>query len=173
MLAVEDALPIPLERPEPDVLSGLVVELIAVVAPSSLGGPDVSPTRSPVDSAGVARGLDEGLDEHGRGAVALGPVPGQAAAHDGQYVRFEVGDLDPGLDTTESDILLRFRFDWYQLIDSKKKRVFGREFTMGRPSGSQVPATAKRALVESVSTRLLEGLCRAALWGYQENASSV
>ena len=88
----------PFERPEADVLSGLVVELVAVVAPSSLGGPDVSPARSSIDCAGVARGLDECFDEHGRGAVALGPIPGQEATHEGENVRAEVGDLDPGQD---------------------------------------------------------------------------
>ena len=48
--------------------------------------------------AGVARRLDEGLDEHGRCVVALGPVLGQAAADEGEDVRAEIWDRDPGQD---------------------------------------------------------------------------
>ena len=58
----------------------------------------MGPAGGPVDGAGEARCLDEGLDEDGGGAVALGPVPGQAAADDGEDVRAEVGDGDPGQD---------------------------------------------------------------------------
>ena len=56
------------------------------------------PSRGPVDGAGVSRRFDEGLDEHGRGVVSLGPVQGQAAADDGEDMRAEVGDGDPGQD---------------------------------------------------------------------------
>ena len=65
------------------------------IASSPLGGSDGDPARCPVDGTGVARRLDEGLDEHRRGVVALAPVLGQAAAHDGEDVGAEVGDLDP------------------------------------------------------------------------------
>ena len=58
----------------------------------------MDPARCLVDGAGVARGLDEGLDEHGRGVVTLGPVVGQAPADEGEDVRTQVGDLDPGQD---------------------------------------------------------------------------
>ena len=51
-----------------------------VVTPAPLGGPGVDPSRGAIDGAGVARGLDEGLDEHGGDVVALGPVDGQASA---------------------------------------------------------------------------------------------
>ncbi len=56
------------------------------------------PAGGVVDGAGVARGLDEGFDENGGDVVALGPVPWQAAAHEGKDVRAEVGDLDPRQD---------------------------------------------------------------------------
>ena len=54
----------------------------------------MGPAGGPVDGAGVARRLDEGLDEHGRGVVALGPVQGQAAADESEDVRAEVGRHD-------------------------------------------------------------------------------
>ena len=84
ILAVQGAPPIPSERSEPDILARFVVELVAVVATSPLGGPYPYPARCPVDGAGVARGLDEGFDKNRRDVVALGPVLGQVAAHEGQ-----------------------------------------------------------------------------------------
>ena len=98
ILAIEGAFPIPSQGPEPDIFFRLVGLPVAVVAPAPLGGPDAGPAGCPVDRAGVARGLDEGLDEHGRGVVALGPVLGQAPADEGQDVRTQVGDFDPGQD---------------------------------------------------------------------------
>ena len=98
ILAVECAFPIPSQGPEPDIFFRLVVLPVAVVAPAPLGGSDMDPARCPVHGAGVARSLDEGLDQHGGGVVALGPVLGQAAADDGEDVRAEVGDFDPGQD---------------------------------------------------------------------------
>ena len=98
ILAIEGAFPIPSQGPEPDIFFRLVGLPVAVVAPAPLGGPDAGPAGGPVNGAGVARGLDEGLDEHGRGVVALGPVLGQAAADEGQDVRTQVGDFDPGQD---------------------------------------------------------------------------
>ena len=47
----------------------------------------VRPGRCLVDGAGEALGLDEGLDQHGRGVVALGPILGQLAADEGEDVR--------------------------------------------------------------------------------------
>ena len=61
ILPVEGALPILSEGPEPHVLPGLVVQLVPIVAPASLGGSDMEPAGGPVDGAGVSRGLDEGL----------------------------------------------------------------------------------------------------------------
>ena len=58
-------MPIPSERPEPDVLAGFFEPPVPVVAPAPLGGPDMDPARRPVDRAGVARGFDEGFDQHG------------------------------------------------------------------------------------------------------------
>ena len=58
----------------------------------------MNPPRCPVDGAGVARRLDEGLDEDGGRAIALGPVFGQAPADDGEEVGAEVGDPDPWQD---------------------------------------------------------------------------
>ena len=98
ILAIEGAFPIPSQGPEPDILFRLVGLPVPVVAPAPLGGPDAGPAGGPVNGAGVARGLDEGLDEHGRGVVALGPVIGQAPADEGQDVRTQVGDIDPGQD---------------------------------------------------------------------------
>ena len=62
--AIEGSLPIAPEGPQPDVLAGLVAELLPVVAAPALGSSDTDPARRPVHGAGVARGLDEGLDEH-------------------------------------------------------------------------------------------------------------
>ena len=76
----------------------LVTEFVAVVAPAPLRGSDMGPAGGAVDGAGVARRLDEGLDEHGGGAIALGPVLRQAAADDGENVRAKVEDTDPGQD---------------------------------------------------------------------------
>ena len=47
----------------------------------------VRPGRCLVDGVGKALGLDEGLDQHGRGVVALGPILGQLAADEGEDVR--------------------------------------------------------------------------------------
>ena len=47
----------------------------------------VRPGRCLVDGVGKALGLDEGLDQHGRGVVALGPILGQLAAGEGEDVR--------------------------------------------------------------------------------------
>ena len=80
ILAIEGSFPVFSQGPEPYVLAGLVVELVPVVSAAPLGGADMDPARCLVDGAGVARGLDEGLDEHGSGAVALGPVVRQAPA---------------------------------------------------------------------------------------------
>ena len=72
----------------------------------------MEPTGGSVDGAGEARGLDEGLDEHRRGVVALGPILGQTAAHDGDDVRAEVGVSihgnmrNLGLSTTRGDVRL-------------------------------------------------------------------
>ncbi len=81
-----------IEGSEPDVLFRLVSFVVPVVASPALGCADAGPAGSLVDGTGVSRGLDE----HGGDVVALGPVCGQAAADDGEDVRAEVGDLDPG-----------------------------------------------------------------------------
>ncbi len=80
-----------------------------VVAAPALGGPNAGPARRAVDGAGVSRGLDE----HGRDVVALGPVLGQAAAHEGEDVRAEVGATQGnirnlGLSTTSGRFFSRF-----------------------------------------------------------------
>ena len=92
---IERSLPVFSEWSQPDVLSRLGAFRVPVVASASLGGSDTGPARCPVHGAGVARGLDEGLDEHRRGVVALGPVLGQAPAHDGEDVRAEAARLQP------------------------------------------------------------------------------
>ena len=74
---IERSLPVLAEGSQPDVLFRLGSFRMPVIASSSLGGSDGDPARRLVDGAGVAWGLDEGLDEHGRGVVALGPVPGR------------------------------------------------------------------------------------------------
>ena len=43
IVAVDSAFPVFSERPEPDILLGFVVQLVAVVAPVPLGGFDVGP----------------------------------------------------------------------------------------------------------------------------------
>ena len=98
ILTIERAFPVSSQGPEPDILFRLVVLPVPVVAPAPLGGADMDPARCPVDRAGISRGLYESLDEHGRGVVALGPVVGQAPADEGEDVRTQVGDPDPGRD---------------------------------------------------------------------------
>ena len=61
---IEGSLPIAPEGPQPDVLAGLIAELLPVVAAPALSSSYTDPARRPVHGAGVARGLDEGLDEH-------------------------------------------------------------------------------------------------------------
>ena len=117
-LPIERSLPVLAEGSQPDVLFRLGPFRMPVIASSSLCSSDVGPARRPVDGAGVAWDLDEGLDQHGRGVVALGPVPGQALADDGEDVRAEVGDLDPGVGTNKNPTLWvsRLRF----IIDSTR-----------------------------------------------------
>ena len=76
ILAIESSLPIASEGSGPDIFTDFVAELFSVVAPASLGGPDMDPDRYPIDGAGVARRFDEGLDEHGRDIVSPGSVQG-------------------------------------------------------------------------------------------------
>lgn len=78
------------EGTEPDVLFGLGASRVPVVASTSLDGSDPGPPRCPVYGAGVARRLDEGFDEDGGGAIALGTVTWQATADDGEEVRADV-----------------------------------------------------------------------------------
>ncbi len=80
-IPVEPSFPVFSWRAQPDVLFRLVVLSGRIVAAPSPGGANMDPSRGPVDGAGVARGLDEGFDEHGRGVVALGPVAGKAARY--------------------------------------------------------------------------------------------
>ena len=58
----------------------------------------MDPAGGPVDGAGVSRCFDERLDQHRLCVVTLGPVRGQAAADDGEDMRAEIGDGDPGQD---------------------------------------------------------------------------
>ena len=91
----------------------------------------MGPARCPVDGAGVAGCLDEGLDEHGGGVVAPGPVLGQATSDDGEDVGAEVGDFDPGQDEEprvvdhEGEVLLA------QLRRPTDEAVARREFPRG------------------------------------------
>ena len=64
----------------------------------ALGGSEMDPSRGRVVGAGVARGLDESLDRHGRCVVALGSAQGQASADNGEDLRAEVWDGDPWQD---------------------------------------------------------------------------
>ena len=96
--AIVSAPPIYSQVPERDVLLGLVVLLLAAVTPASEGGSDVDPASGLVDGAGMARRLDECLDEYGGCVVALGPILMQAPADNRLDVRAQVRDLDPGQD---------------------------------------------------------------------------
>ena len=55
----------PCEAAQPDVLFRFVVQLESVVAAAAAGGSDMGPARGLVEGAGVARSLDEDLDEYG------------------------------------------------------------------------------------------------------------
>ena len=61
---VEGSLPVFSEGAKPDVLFRLGAFRVAVVSSPALGGSDTDPARCIVDGAGMARGFDEGLDEH-------------------------------------------------------------------------------------------------------------
>ena len=76
----------------------LVVFLVPIVASAPLGDADRCPSGGLVGGAGEAWGLDERLDQHGGCVVALGLVRRQLPADDGEDVRGEVGDRDPGQD---------------------------------------------------------------------------
>ena len=93
---IESAPPVLPQGSEPDVLLRLIPSGVSVVSAPFLGGSDEGPAERLVQGAGEARGLDEGLDEHGRGVVALGPVVRQLPADQGEDVRAQVGDRDPG-----------------------------------------------------------------------------
>ena len=97
ILAIEGSFPIFSEGPEPDVLLGLVVVLLPVVAPATLGGSDVGPAQCPVDRSrlgapGSARvhgcslgaGCDVGVGRTGMfrdaAAPSLGGSHGSASA---------------------------------------------------------------------------------------------
>ena len=95
---VESAPPVLPQGSEPDVLLRLIPSAVSVVPAPSLGGSDEGPAGRLVQGAGEARGLDEGLDEHVRGVVALGPVVRQLPVDQGEGVRAQVGDRDPGQD---------------------------------------------------------------------------
>ncbi len=58
ILAYMGAPPIPSEGPEPDVLAGFVVQLVAVVASAPMGGPHPYPARcSDITYIPVSRGF--------------------------------------------------------------------------------------------------------------------
>ena len=113
ILAIEAAFPVSSQGPEPDILFRLVELPVPVVAPAPLGGADMDPARCPVDRAGISRGLDECLDEHGRGVVALGPVLGQARRMMARMCEPRLGILTQGrirnlgLSTTRGRFLSR------------------------------------------------------------------
>ena len=129
---VESAPPVLPQGSEPDVLLRLIPSGVSVVSAPSLGGSDESPAGRLVQGAGEARGLDEGLDEHGRGVVALGPVVGQLPADQREDVRAQVGDRDPGQDEEprivdhEGEVLLA------QLRRPSDEAVAGRELACRR-----------------------------------------
>ena len=98
ILAVQPSFPVFAQRSKPDGLFRLVVFLVSVVASAPQGDSDLGPAGGLVGGAGEARGFHERFDQHGRGVVTLGPVFGQMPTHDGQDVRGQVGDSDPGQD---------------------------------------------------------------------------
>ena len=83
---------------QPDVLDGddLLVDSGLLTAADSLA--DVNPVGGLVGRAAVALALNEGFEQHGLEAVALLPVVGQLAAHNGQDFGCESFALDPRQD---------------------------------------------------------------------------
>lgn len=79
MSPVQSSPPVLSEGSEPDVFPGLVPLGVPVVATAALGGSDLDPAWRLIQRAGEAQGLEEGLDEYGRGVVAVGPVVGARA----------------------------------------------------------------------------------------------
>ena len=129
---VESAPPVLSEGPEPDVFLGLVPSGVSVVSAPSLGGSDEGSAGRLVQGAGEARGLDEGLDEHGRGVVALGPVVGQLPADQGEDVRAQVGDRDPGQDQEPRVVDDEWEVLLAQLRRPSDEAVAGRELACRR-----------------------------------------
>lgn len=66
---------------------------------------------------------NEGLDEDGGDAIAFGPVLGQVPVDDGEYVRAEVGNLNPWQDKEP------------RVFDHKEEVLLSQ---LGRPTGKAV-----------------------------------
>src|ERR1019366_2034924 len=94
----EDALPVPVQGVEVDVLDGQGVLVVAVELAASLGAACVDPVRGPVAGAVEPVCLDEGLGEDGGVAVGVLPVGGQPAGDPAQDRGGEVRDADVGQD---------------------------------------------------------------------------
>ncbi len=94
----EDALPVPVQGVEVDVLDGEGVLVVAVELAASLGASGVDPVRCPVAGGVEPAGLDEGLGEDGCVAVGGPPVGGQAAGDAAEDRGGEVRDSDVGQD---------------------------------------------------------------------------
>src|ERR1017187_2773616 len=94
----EDALPVPVQGVEVDVLDGQGVLVVAVELAASLVAACVDPVRGPVAGAVEPVCLDEGLGEDGGVAVGVLPVGGQPAGDPAQDRGGEVRDADVGQD---------------------------------------------------------------------------
>lgn len=66
------------------------LELVVLFVPIIMRVPTrrshIDPARRLVDGADMSRGLDEGLDQHRGGVIAVGPFPKQAPADQGENV---------------------------------------------------------------------------------------
>src|ERR1035441_9532610 len=94
----EDALPVPVQGVEVDVLDGQGVLVVAVELAASLGAACVDPVRGPVAGAVEPGCLGEGPGEDGGVAVGVLPVGGQPAGDPAQDRGGEVRDADVGQD---------------------------------------------------------------------------
>ena len=154
MSAVESSPPVLAEGPEPVGFFRLAALPVSVVAPAPLGGPDVGPARCLVEGAGEARGLDEGLDEHGRGIAALGPILGQLPAHEREDMRAQVGDRDPGHAATYTEQ----SFDGYRVRGRGRLRNSLSDVSAGVSARSPVVRRLQPALRERRHHRHLKSV---------------
>ena len=94
----QDLAPIALQRIHEHVLARDFLLPVSILSAPSFGQPQIDPVGRAVARAPVAAGVDKGLYQYGRLAIALAPIAGQAPRRQTQHVRGQVGHLYRGQD---------------------------------------------------------------------------